>query len=180
MASNEIEAIPKLDQLLTTEEVKKSNNISKITDKIYLGDEEGAKDLDYLKAEQIHYVLSIIENPPKYPEDMGINLMHLNIEDKCTNNNINYYVIKCIDFLDKADKVLVHCSLGINRSAAIIIGYLMWKTHSSYGEVYDFVKKRRECIEPNNLFIIQLNKFQNLLKTNNYNIQKIEVNPKPK
>ena len=179
MAKNEKEDIPKLDQLLKIEEVKKSNNISKITDKIYLGDEDGANDFDYLKEEQIHYVLSIIENPPKYPDNMGINLMHLNIEDSLTIN-INYYIIKCIDFIDKADKVYVHCSLGINRSAAIIIGYLMWKTHSNYDDAYDYVKKRRECIEPNNLFVIQLHKFQNLLKNNNYNIQKIEVNPKIK
>jgi protein-tyrosine phosphatase len=68
----------------------------------------------------------------------------------------------------------------MNRSAAIVIGYLMWKTHSSYDDVFDYVKKRRECIELNNLFIMQLHKFQNLLKNNNYNIQKIEVNPKIK
>ena len=179
MENNGEEAIPKLEQLLTTEEIKKSNNISKITDKIYLGNEEGTLDFDFLKTEQIHNVLSIIPNPPTYPEDMNINVMHLDIDESLTIN-INYYIIKCIDFIDKADKIYVHCSCGVNRSPAIIIGYLMWKTHSSYGEVYDFVKKRRECIEPNNLFIIQLNKFQNLLKTNNYNIQKIEVNPKPK
>ena len=179
MANNEKEAIPKLDQLLTNEEVKKSNNISKITDKIYLGDEEGANDFDFLKTEQIHHVLSLIETPPKYPDDMNINLMHINIEDSIAIN-INSYIIKTIDFIDKADKIYVHCSCGINRSAAIIIGYLMWKTHSNYDEVFDYVKKKRECIELNNLFIMQLHKFQNLLKNNNYNIQKIEVNPKIK
>ena len=179
MKNNGDGAIPKLEQLLTTEEIKKSNNISKITDKIYLGDEEGALDNDFLKTEQIHNVLSIIPNPPTYPEDMNINVMHLNIEESLTIN-INYYIIKCINFIDKADKIYINCSCGVNRSPAIIIGYLMWKTHSSYEDVFNFVKNRRECIELNNLFIMQLNKFQNLLKNNNYNYEKIEVNKKIK
>ena len=175
MENNEEGVIPKLDQLLTTEEIKNSNNISKITDKIYLGDEEGAKDFEFLKTEEIHYVLSIIPNPPKYPDDMNINLMHLDIKESLTIN-INYYIKKSIEFIEKADKIYVHCSCGVNRSAAIIIGYLMWKTHSSYEDVFDYVKKRRDCIEPNNLFIIQLHKFQTLLKNNNYNLEKIELN----
>ena len=179
MENNEENAIPKLEQLLTTEEIKKSNNISKITDKIYLGDEEGAIDYEFLKTEGIHYVLSIIPNPPKYPDDMNINLMHLDIED-CLTININYYIKKSIEFIEKADKIYVHCSCGVNRSPAIIIGYLMWKTHSNYEEVFDYVQKRRDCIELNNLFIIQLHKFQKILKSNGYNLEKIEVNPKIK
>ena len=179
MENNENGEIPKLEELLTTEEIKQSNNISKITDKIYLGDEDGAKDFGFLKTEQIHNVLSIVPNPLKYPDDMNINLMHLDIEEKCISNIINY-LKKCIKFIDNGDKIYVHCSCGINRSPAIIIGYLMWKTHSNYDDAFDYVKKRRDCIEPNNLFIMQLHKFQNLLKNNNYNLEKIIVNSKTK
>ena len=56
----------------------------------------------------------------------------------------------------------------------------MWKTHSSYDDVFEFVKKRRDCIELNNLFIIQLNKFQKLLKNNDYNLNNIEIKKKSK
>ena len=177
MENNEDGAIPKLEELLTIKETNTSNNISKITDKIYLGDEEGASDFDYLKKEQIHYVLSIIPDPPKYPEDMNINFMHLDIEDNMKVNIINY-LQKCIKFIDNADKIYIHCSCGVNRSAAIVIGYLMWKTHSSYDNVFEYVKQKRECIEPSNLFVIQLHKFHNLLINNNYNIERIQVKPK--
>ena len=54
MENNCEATLPKLEQLLTTEEIKKSNKINKITDTIYLGDEEGALDYDFLKTEQIH------------------------------------------------------------------------------------------------------------------------------
>ena len=50
--------------------------------------EEGALDYDFLKIEQIHYSLSIVPNPPPYPVDMNINVMHLNIEESLT---INYH-----------------------------------------------------------------------------------------
>ena len=177
MENNEDGEIPKLNELLTTEPIKNSNNISKITDKIYLGDEEGASDFDYLKKEKIHYVLSIISNPPKYPEDMNINIMHLDIGDNIKVNIINY-LQQCIKFIDNADKIYVHCSCGVNRSPSIVIGYLMWKTHSSYDNVFEYVKQRRECIEPSNLFVIQLRKFHNLLINNNYNVEIIQVKPK--
>ena len=177
MENNEDGAIPKLEDLLTEKETNISNNISKITDKIYLGDEEGASDLDYLKKEQIHYVLSIIPTPPKYPEDMNINVMHLNIEDNIKVNIVNY-LQQCFKFIDNADKIYIHCTCGVNRGASIVIGYLMWKTHSSYDNVFEYVKQKRESIEPSTLFVIQLQKFHNLLINNHYNLEGIQVKPK--
>ena len=179
MENNEDGKIPKLEQLFTTEEIKKSKNINKITDKIYLGDEEGAKEFDYLKTENIHYVLSFIKNPPPYPEELNINLMHIDLEEALSINIVNY-IKKCTNFIDKADKIFIHCTCGINRSAAIVIGYLMWKTHSTYDDVFNFVKQRRECIQPINPFIIQLHKFETLLKKNNYNLEKVLINSKSK
>ena len=72
MKNNEDGNIQKLEKLLTSEEINYSNNISKITDKIYLGDEEGAKELDFFKTEGIHYILSIVKIPPTYPDNMNM------------------------------------------------------------------------------------------------------------
>jgi hypothetical protein len=179
MENNEDGSLPKLEQLFTTEEIKKSKNINKITDKIYLGDEEGAKEFDYLKSENIHFVLSFIKNPPVYPKEMNINLMNIDLEETLNINIVNY-LKKCINFIDNADKIYIHCTCGINRSAAIVIGYLMWKTHSTYDDVFNFVKQRRECVQPINPFIIQLKKFQILLKKNDYNIENVLMNTKTK
>ncbi len=49
----------------------------------------------------------------------------------------------------------------------------MWKTHSTFDAVYRFVKKTRPEIEPNNGFLRQLKKFQQLLEENNYDLNKI-------
>ena len=60
MANKENENIPKLTELLTKEKTANSNNIDKITDKIYLGSEEGTKEYDFLKTEEIHNIISLI------------------------------------------------------------------------------------------------------------------------
>ena len=50
----------------------------------------------------------------------------------------------------------------------------MWKTHSNFQEVYNFVKQRRSIIQPNAGFIFQLKQFEELLKSNDYDLLKID------
>ena len=48
-----------------------SNNISKITDKIYLGGIEGAKEIEYLKQEGITNILTLIgDESPEYEKGL--------------------------------------------------------------------------------------------------------------
>ena len=89
--------IPKLEELNTSESISNSNNINKITDKIYLGDEEGALEFEFLKNEQIKSVLSIVNNPPTYPKELGINHKVLQLEDKLSLKIIPYFK-ECIEF----------------------------------------------------------------------------------
>ena len=164
---------PKLDELITKELLTKSNNINKITDNIYLGDEEGAKEIDFFKAEQIQNVLSITDNPPTYPPELNIIHKIINLDEN-KSLKIFSYLKECIDFIDNCDKIYIHCSCGISRSPSIVIAYLMWKTHSSFSQAYNYVQKRRNCIEPNIGFLAKLQKFDTILKNNDYNIKKID------
>ena len=52
--------------------------------------------------------------------------------------------------------VLVHCSQGVSRSAALTIGYLMWKLGRPYQEVADLVKAIRGVTNPNIGFACQV------------------------
>ena len=172
MSNNENNKIPKLKELLTQEKIANSTNIDKITDKIYLGCEEGAKEYDFFKTEKINYIISIKSDLTEYPEDMNMTCLNL-ISENCLVTGFFEHLQQCINFIEHSDKVFIHCSCGVDRSPTIVIGYLMWKTHSSYEEVYNYVKGIRNCIEPNNLFVIKLHKFGNLLKKNNYNLDDI-------
>ena len=50
-----------LEDLLTNKTQLNSENIDKITDKIYLGDIEGFNDFDYFSKEKITHILSLID-----------------------------------------------------------------------------------------------------------------------
>ena len=174
MANKENENIPKLTELLTKEKIANSNNIDKITDKIYLGCEEGAKEYDFLKTEEIHNIISIIPETINFPEEMNMKCLNFTAEN-CLVTGFFKSLKQCIEFIENSDKIFIHCSCGVDRSPTIIIGYLMWKTHSSYDEVFNYVKEKRNCIEPNNLSVIKLHKLDKLLKQNNYQLEKIDM-----
>lgn len=73
------------------------------------------------------------------------------------SENIAKYFQQCIDFIDRAryedGKVLVHCWVGVSRSASIVIAYLMARCDMRLHEAYDHVKSRRNIICPNKSFI---------------------------
>ena len=164
-----------LSKLLTNKEQLPSDFIDKITDKIYLGDIDGASDFDYFSKEKINNVLSIINRPPDYSDEKNINHKINSIEDFDDENIIKYFK-ECIEFIEKADKIFVHCMCGISRSSAIVIAYLMWKAHCSYYDAYFFVKNRRPFIDPNDGFVKQLKIFEELLKKNDFELNKIDFN----
>ena len=165
-----------LNNLLSNKEQISSDFIDKITDKIYLGDIDGASDFDYFSKENITSVLSIINKyPPDYTEKPNINHKLINIDD-LDNENIIKYFKECIEFIEKADKIFIHCMCVVSRSATIVIAYLMWKTHCSYYDAYFFVKNRRPFIDPNDGFIKQLKIFEELLKKNDFDLNKIDFN----
>ena len=164
-----------LQRLLTNKEQLPSDFIDKITDKVYLGDIDGSTDFDYFKQEKINNVLSIINKPHEYNEEDKINHKLINIDDLDDVNIIKYFK-ECIEFIEKADKVFVHCMCGVSRSSTIVIAYLMWKAHCSYYDAYFFVKNRRPFIDPNDGFVRQLKIFEDLLKNNEYDLNKIDFN----
>ncbi len=156
-----------LKKLLTNKDQIKSKFIDKITDKIYLGDIDGASDFDYFSKEGITNVLSVIDRPPDYADEDKINHKIIKIDDFDDENIIQYFK-ECIEFIEKADKIYIHCMCGVSRSSTIVIAYLMWKTHCSYNDTFLFVKNRRKLISPNDGFVKQLKIFEDMIKKNNY------------
>ena len=171
--SNENEINPKLEKLLTDKNQLPSYSIDKITDRIYLGGLNGAMDFNYLSKEKITHVLSIVDIKCKYPDNLNITHKIISVEDD-KNSNLLHYFKECIEFIESANKIYIHCMCGISRSPAIVIAYLIWKTNCSYDDVYAFVQSRRTFINPNGGFVKQLKYFEKLMKINNYNLNVIE------
>lgn len=65
--------------------------------------------------------------------------------------------------LDKNGGVLVYCTDGVSRSAAIVIAYLMYCKRKTYSDAYAFVKLKRSVAKPNFGFVKQLQNFEKSL-----------------
>lgn len=60
-------------------------------------------------------------------------------------------------------KVLVHCKMGVSRSASVVIAYAMKAYDWDLQKALKHVKEKRNCIKPNNSFISQLETYQGIL-----------------
>jgi protein phosphatase slingshot len=60
-------------------------------------------------------------------------------------------------------KVLVHCKMGISRSASVVIAYAMKAYNWDFNKAIQHVKDKRNCIKPNKNFLAQLETYQGIL-----------------
>lgn len=59
--------------------------------------------------------------------------------------------------------VLVHCKMGISRSASVVIAYAMKAYGWTFSEALDHVRNNRNCVKPNKNFLNQLETYQGML-----------------
>ena len=73
-----------------------------------------------------------------------------------------YPLCKLIDEqVDAGKKVLIHCQLGVSRSASLIIAYGLYKGYkTNFHTMYESVKERSQWVGPNMTLIYQLNDFR--------------------
>jgi protein phosphatase slingshot len=63
----------------------------------------------------------------------------------------------------EGSKVLVHCKMGISRSASVVIAYAMKAHNWNFEQALRHVKDKRTCIKPNKSFLSQLETYQGIL-----------------
>lgn len=64
---------------------------------------------------------------------------------------------------EEGSKVLVHCKMGISRSASVVIAYVMKAKNWNLHKALTYVKNKRTCIKPNENFLKQLEVYQGIL-----------------
>jgi len=134
--------------------IKLLSEIDQITDNIYLGDQYGAKNLKELKDLNITHVLICGSDlVAHFPNDFIYKKIDV---DDYSGDDIHQHFNDTFDFIDKANKVFVHCKAGVSRSATIVIAYIMKKFGKRFEEAYKMVKDKRMKICPNTGFEGQL------------------------
>ncbi len=74
-------------------------------------------------------------------------------------------VHQILEEAEKADKVaLVHCAAGISRSATLVIAHLMLQNKWTYKQAFEYVRKCRPIITPNDGFVLALKALQRQMK----------------
>ena len=150
--------------------------MDQIKHNIWLGNVYSAGNLDNLKKEGFKKILCVLDFAiPIYNEGENINRKIIKIPDIPTYNIVKH-LGECLNFIQGNEKILVHCKAGASRSASIVIAYLMWDQKMSFEDALDFVAKKRLGVYPNMGFRDQLKKFEELLKKNNYDLNKIDFN----
>ncbi|XP_022117408.2 dual specificity protein phosphatase 13 isoform X1 [Pieris rapae] len=134
---------------------------------LFVGDAVAAKDKAFLKRMGINYVLNTAEGKRYtqvdtdhlyYRDCPGLRYKGFQLMDLPSTDISKYFHIAA-NFIDegisRGGRVLVHCFMGVSRSATCALAFLMIKRGMTLSEALALVRSRRD-IHPNEGFIRQL------------------------
>ena len=132
-----------------------------IIDNIYLGNIDAARNITYLKEYNITTVVNCAEEFSSEYEDIKFIELKLNDDPDPESENIFPRIEIGYKFIKSHSKnnVLVHCALGVSRSATMVVFYLMKEKGWDYDTCYQYIIERRPTIAPNEGYIYQLKQY---------------------
>ena len=159
--------------------INNKSSLSKITDIIYTSGYLVAKDTSFLINNNFTHVIncskgSSMESPDdgnNYNKAPDIKYYSIYLRDDPGLDIINCF-FQIIDYIEKKEfkninnnnkKILIHCIEGVSRAPALIAGYLMWKNNLTTEKAIETIKSKRNCVDINLGFIIQLHKWEKYL-----------------
>jgi protein-tyrosine phosphatase len=139
------------------------NDADHIIDNVYLGNVCAAHDEEWLVAKRISAVINMaVEWVDKDITYMGIEYLPFAMEDvssldhESTDRHIERATQELISLAKRKEQtgenVLVHCNMGISRSASVVIRYLQQIHKMTYKEAFLYTRRKRPVVRPNSLF----------------------------
>ncbi|XP_065209063.1 protein phosphatase Slingshot [Planococcus citri] len=132
---------------------------------VYLGSEWNASNLEELNKNRICYILNVTREIDNFFPGT-FDYLNIRVYDDDNTDLLKHWdnTFKYISKVKKENsKVLVHCKMGISRSASVVIAYAMKAYNWDFKKAFEFVRKKRSCIKPNQNFISQLETYQGML-----------------
>jgi protein-tyrosine phosphatase len=135
-------------------------NASAIRANFFLGNFQAGKSESFLRERGITHVLEFFDSPrrrnPVLSESTRIVHKQMFLEDR-SHARLADVESEAFAFIDAAlaqqrGKVLVHCTMGVSRSASVVMLYLMRRETLTYRTAYEQVYSKRPCIDPNASF----------------------------
>ena len=145
-----------LINLIITEDADPMNYIC---DNIYLGDSVAAGNEEYLKQYNISVVVNCADVTSSYK---NIKFLELSLYDIESQNIFPKFEV-AYNFIKRNSKnntyILIHCMVGMSRSASLVVFYLMKEKGWDYDTCITYMRERRPGVSPNNGFERQLREY---------------------
>ncbi|KAF7660898.1 hypothetical protein LDENG_00273090 [Lucifuga dentata] len=138
---------------------------TEIFEHVCLGSEWNASNLEELQNSGVRYILNVTREIDNFFPGM-FEYHNIRVYDEETTNLLEYWN-ETYKFITKAKKAgakcLVHCKMGVSRSASTVIAYAMKEYGWDLDTAFDYVKERRSVTKPNPSFMKQLEEYQGIL-----------------
>lgn len=131
-----------------------------IIDRIYLGSVCAAHNRTWLSENNISFVFNVAREWNTVDYQGNIEQFYFALDDatnldiKTTRRFINTIASRLVDVSTdfSTSNILVHCNMGISRSATIVVRYLQLAHHLTYRQAIKLIKDARPIAKPNTLF----------------------------
>ncbi|KFQ21689.1 Dual specificity protein phosphatase 13 isoform B, partial [Merops nubicus] len=156
--------LEELRRLLCTH-ARPTGHVDEVWPNLYVGDLHVARDKAQLSRMGISHVVDAaagrfhIDTGPKFYKDLPVDYYGVEAEDN-PNFDLSIYFYPVAHYIRAAlnsprGKVLVHCAMGISRSATLVLAFLMICENMSLVDAIQTVRSHRG-ICPNSGFLKQL------------------------
>lgn len=114
---------------------------------LWIGSEGDSRNPGFYKAHDIRLVVNATASIPiKAPAD--VKSYRIPVDDHPSENetmlrHLPLVVVAIDDVLKYGHGVLVHCRAGMQRSAAAVAGYLMWKRGMTADQAFEYINSRK-------------------------------------
>ncbi|XP_061103832.1 protein phosphatase Slingshot homolog 1-like isoform X2 [Conger conger] len=138
---------------------------TEIFEHVYLGSEWNASNLEELQTSGVRFILNVTREIDNFFPGL-FEYHNIRVYDEEATDLLAYWndTYKFISKAKKAGaKCLVHCKMGVSRSASTVIAYAMKEYGWDLGQAFDYVKERRGVTKPNPSFMRQLEEYQGIL-----------------
>ncbi|XP_051552618.1 protein phosphatase Slingshot homolog 1-like isoform X1 [Myxocyprinus asiaticus] len=136
-----------------------------IFDHLYLGSEWNASSLEELQDSGVGYILNVTREIDNFFPGTFCYYNVCVYDDETTDLLAHWN--ETYNFIVKAkknnSKCLVHCKMGVSRSASTVIAYAMKEYGWSLEKAHNFVKQKRSIAQPNPSFMRQLAEYEGIL-----------------
>ncbi|KAL4840456.1 hypothetical protein H8958_022771 [Nasalis larvatus] len=140
-----------------------SQDLENVTSKE--GSEWNASNLEELQGSGVDYILNVTREIDNFFP--GLFAYHnIRVYDEETTDLLAHWN-EAYHFINKAkrnhSKCLVHCKMGVSRSASTVIAYAMKEFGWPLEKAYNYVKQKRSITRPNAGFMRQLSEYEGIL-----------------